>query len=457
VQWLCDFGFIGLDLISSTNFTTARIPGRMNRKTIFVLLLAIGCNVVAAALSQRVDYWDSETGRIAAHIASGQGFSSPFHEPTGPSAWIPPVYPYLLAAIFRIFGVFSRGSYWIAVAINIAVHALTSMVLYRAAGEAFGSRVGYYSACVLASSPLLFYPTVQILGEHGRGLFIPPNIIWYTHLSELAIVILIWFTLHPPRWILYGTNWGIAALINPAILAVAPAFLAWHFATYKSWRYLSLTLFIAASCVTPWLIRNYSVFHRPVFIRDNFGVELRVGNQPGQHGRWSADLHPDSSDYELRRVSAMGEADYARACGEEALRSIAARPGAFLANVIRRIGYWWIGNPIPGKSRTLGRLKFLKYLPQLIFSVLAFVGAIFTVRQRNHQGWLFVAVLVLYPLIYYITHTFEGGFFYQYPMHPEMLALATAGICNSGVLGLDSGKREQAKTLVFAQVVPASR
>jgi len=85
----------------------------MNRKTIFVLLLAIGCNVVAAALSQRVDYWQSETGRIAAHIASGQGFSSPFHEPTGPSAWIPPVYPYLLAAIFRIFGVFSRGSYWI--------------------------------------------------------------------------------------------------------------------------------------------------------------------------------------------------------------------------------------------------------------------------------------------------------------------------------------------------------
>ena len=112
---------------------------------------------------------------------------------------------------------------------------------------------------------------------------------------------------------------------------------------------------------------------------------------------------------------------------------------------------------MPGKSRRLGRLKFLKYLPQLIFSVLAFVGAIFTVRQRNHQGWLFVAVLVLYPLIYYITHTFEGGFFYQYPMHPEMLALATTAICNSGALGLDSGKREQAKTLVFAQVVPASK
>jgi len=75
----------------------------------------------------------------------------------------------------------------------------------------------------------------------------------------------------------------------------------------------------------------------------------------------------------------------------------------------------------------LGRLRFLKYLPQLIFSVLAFGGAILTVCQRNHEGWLFVAVLVLYPLNYYLTHAFKG-FFYQYPMYPEMLALATAAI-----------------------------
>jgi hypothetical protein len=44
---------------------------------------------------------------------------------------------------------------------------------------------------------------------------------------------------------------------------------------------------------------------------------------------------------------------------------------------------------------------------------------------------LFVAVLLFYPLIYYVTHTFEG-FTYQYPMHPEMLALAASAVVGRG-------------------------
>src|SRR3569833_527555 len=51
-----------------------------------------------------------ETGSIAGAIARGEGFSSPFGEPTGPTAWIGPIYPYLLAAIFRVFGLFSTTS-----------------------------------------------------------------------------------------------------------------------------------------------------------------------------------------------------------------------------------------------------------------------------------------------------------------------------------------------------------
>src|SRR6185437_15806773 len=38
-----------------------------------------------------------EMGRIAAAIASGHGFSNPFQTPTGPTAWEPPLYPYLTA------------------------------------------------------------------------------------------------------------------------------------------------------------------------------------------------------------------------------------------------------------------------------------------------------------------------------------------------------------------------
>jgi len=56
---------------------------------------------------------------------------------------------------------------------------------------------------------------------------------------------------------------------------------------------------------------------------------------------------------------------------------------------------------------------------------LAFIGVARAVRANNRNAFLFVAVLVFYPLIYYLTHTFEG-FLYQYPTQPEMLALAVS-------------------------------
>ena len=58
------------------------------------------------------DDWDFgwETGRIAKALATGEGFSSPFKEPTGPTAWLMPAYPGVLAVIFLVFGVYSKAS-----------------------------------------------------------------------------------------------------------------------------------------------------------------------------------------------------------------------------------------------------------------------------------------------------------------------------------------------------------
>jgi hypothetical protein len=119
----------------------------------------------------------------------------------------------------------------------------------------------------------------------------------------------------------------------------------------------------------------------------------------------------------------MGESEYARVAGQEAMDSIRSRPGEFAQNTILRVAYWWIGNPL--ESRRLHALRFLKYLPQLTFSLLAFYGAGRSLRLGNRKALLFIAVLAFYPLVYYITHTFQN-FIYMYPIQPEMLALATA-------------------------------
>jgi len=405
---------------------------RLNAWPLFCL--AVISYLVLAIGVPAIDWTASgETARIAASVASGRGFSSPFREPTGPSAWVPPAYPYLLAGLFRIFGIFTVASYWVVVGFNIIVHACTCIVLYQVAGDAFGRRTGWYAAMALASFPLLFQPLVvlHVLGGYqGEGLFIPPNSIWNTHLSELAIVFLIWFTLRKTHWAIYGSVWAVAALINPSILALSPAFAGWRLWHGERWRDLGLAAATASLCIAPWLIRNYLVFHRPVFIRDGFGVELRVGNEPGNRGLWSANLHPDRSAYELSRVTEMGEVEYARVAGQEAMEAIRSQPGEFARNTILRVGYFWIGTPL--SSRRLHLFWPLKYLPQLTFSLLAFYGAGRALKRANRKAQLFVAVLLFYPLVYYITHTFYG-FTYQYPIQPEMLALGASVVIRSRI------------------------
>src|SRR5689334_8240016 len=62
--------------------------------------------------------------RNADSIPSRAGFSAPSSDP-GPSAYLTPGYPYLLAGIFKVFGAYTQASFLIAVAINELFAALT--------------------------------------------------------------------------------------------------------------------------------------------------------------------------------------------------------------------------------------------------------------------------------------------------------------------------------------------
>ncbi len=148
---------------------------------VLIFLLACVSNLILALVMPRVD-WSlrGETSRIAASLATGHGFSSPFRLPTGPSALIPPVYPFLLAGIFRVFGVYTIASDWAATIFNILVHGLSCVLLFQTAAETFDRRSGILAAVALATFPLLFYPLVMlhVLGNvnAGAGLFIPPRL-----------------------------------------------------------------------------------------------------------------------------------------------------------------------------------------------------------------------------------------------------------------------------------------
>src|SRR5258708_21226457 len=62
--------------------------------------------------------FEQETGNIAFALSQGKGFGDLFRQNTGPSAWLPPVYPFLLSLIFRIFAAFTISSFLAPVILN---------------------------------------------------------------------------------------------------------------------------------------------------------------------------------------------------------------------------------------------------------------------------------------------------------------------------------------------------
>ena len=78
-----------------------------------------------------------EYERIAKSILSGQGFSSPYPYPTGPTALVGPMYAYVLAGVFKIFGVFTLASTFAALVLNNLMASFICVPVYLIARRSF--------------------------------------------------------------------------------------------------------------------------------------------------------------------------------------------------------------------------------------------------------------------------------------------------------------------------------
>src|ERR1700682_2876660 len=120
-----------------------------------VVRLVVMAFAYTAQLDPSQDHWVFawETGRVARSIATGHGFSSPYSEPTGPTALIPPVYTYLLAGVFKIFGVYTTASALVILTLNNLFSSLTCLPVFGIARKVFGLRVAAWAGWIWVVFP----------------------------------------------------------------------------------------------------------------------------------------------------------------------------------------------------------------------------------------------------------------------------------------------------------------
>jgi len=355
-----------------------------------------------------------EMGRIGASLASGHGFSSPFGPPTGPTAWEPPLYPYLMAGVFQVFGIYTKASAFVLLTLNSLFSALTCIPIFLIARRTFSEKAAVGAAWAWALLPnVIFWCT---------------RAVWETSLSALLLATVFWLALTLEErdgwlpWVEFGLLWGLTALSGPSLLSFLPAagLWGWYRRAKRGKRSLAGVVLASAvflACIAPWLIRNYRTFGRFIFIRDNFGAELRLGNGNGADGTWMEYVHPTQDRYALRQYQSMGELAYIAMRKHQALEYIEADHGRFALLSLKRFVYFWAGAPKATQPPWVNEVKNSLFLAS---SVLMFWGLGRALRQRRPGAWLFFWLVLLYPAIYYLVYTIPR---YRHAIEPEMTIL----------------------------------
>ena len=248
--------------------------------------------LAAAALVVRAAYLVLEprcalTGDEPSWIELGRQLARPavaFSPLRSDLVFYPPVYPYFVGALFRLFGSMA-AVLWVQVVLG----ALRVPVVGRAAARAFGPR-----ASVLAAAFTAVYP----------------ELVWYpAHFwSETVFLLLLWAAIERALAADAAASWrtaaaagalfGLATLTRELSLYLVPLVLLWMVrpwavgATSVGTRIvLSRNRLVGAGAlllatvltIAPWTIRNAIVFRAFIPVSTMGGLNLWQGNTPLTH------------------------------------------------------------------------------------------------------------------------------------------------------------------------------
>ena len=401
-----------------------------------------------------------EMGRIARALATGYGYADPFIGHTGPTAWAPPLYPLLVAAVFKLFGVYTAKSAWVILTINSIFSAATSSVIYEIAARCFQTagttrarKIALWSGWIWALHPAAMQYAVRWIWDMAITTFL------FSKLIAIALRVRAIgenpedpqypLAIEPQtttRWAIFAILSAMIVLLNSTIALFIPIcglwmllgstektttndrvphpsrFLRWA-GTYKFRAALAkatLSALIFFACLAPWMIRNWQVFHAVVPLRGNFGAELNASVQQGNDGfSWGPTIPICEQCPEYLSYKKMGELAYVRQQGELAKQHIRTHKLRFLQLALKRFYFYWVSVPHPiehGVSDEAFRVLNYSFL-----SLAAVLGLALALTRRIPAAVLFAWAFALLPLTYYFV-TVQARF--RSPLEPIMLILA---------------------------------
>lgn len=406
-------------------------------------LLRVACIAIGHTYRIRVidDHFDFgfEAGRIARSLVQGHGYGNPFNGWSGPTTWLPPLYPLLMALAFKLFGIYTRAAAFCILTVNSLFSALIAPAVYEIAARCFDAK-GIVRRASKHAAPVALW-SAWMWAVYPAALQYAIHWIWEMSLSTclftwaLVIALRLRGTGEQERggagqrlrWVAFGALWGLVALSNASLLLCLAAEMLWI--VWPRLRPLKnagalltgpvLAVVTFALVMTPWWIRNERAMHAFIGTRGNFPQELYQSTLPENDALpWGTamPLWPGNPEFQL--YVRMGEVRFMEMRKRQALASLRAHPAALVKHSIDRFLFFWDGTPHPPDRhpmREYGRILSYSFL-----SACGLLGLALALYKRVPgaplMGWLFV----LGPLPYYFV-TVQARF--RHPIEPLIAIL----------------------------------
>jgi len=319
----------------------------------------------------------------------------------------PPVFPYLLGAVYTAFGGLGAVK---------ALQAVAGALLIPAVGRigflAFGPRAGLLAAAMAAFYPELVWYSVHFWSE---PVFLA--LLWWAVEEVLAADARA--SLGRAAWA--GVLWGLAVLTRETALYFLPAaalWLAWRSA--GGGRRAAACVFAAFLVVAPWAYRNWVLFHAFVPVSTMGGLNLWQGNG----GLTREELYARYEAVQGR----IQQFEYARRMGIEAI--LRRQPAWFFEKVYEQSPHFWEIDSLavlhlhrgaygPVRPAAAIAAALVVILPYLAVTALFVLGL---ARLRlDRRRLLLMAFFVYYLLLHVASYGYSR---FRVPILPVLFLLA---------------------------------
>ncbi|HLY50236.1 MAG TPA: glycosyltransferase family 39 protein [Solirubrobacteraceae bacterium] len=356
----------------------------------------------------------------------------------GPSAYFPPGFPYLLAAVDLIDGHPVRRGPAIHPArlSQAALGTVTVAMVGLVAEEALGALTGLIALVLAAIYPVLIELSAILVAENLFTPFV---------LGSTWAMLRAGRSAHPYRWIAAaGVLTGLATLthFNGVVLILPLAFAAWRLRRTvgadlaRPLAGPALLLFAAAVTVAPWTIRNAVELHRFVPVSDETGITLVGTYNPASAAnprvpyKWRIYYGIPGERGLIRRSSHLSEPALGAELQSQALRYIGKHPLSPLAVIYdnsRRLlelegTYAWHASAramgIDANTASIGVFSFWA------LTALALAGAL-TRAARAAPRWLWATPVLLWLSVALINAETPR---FREPVDPFLILLAACGL-----------------------------